>query len=82
MEVELNYGHGKLPVGLPDDLQVTVLRKPPMPVLHDPAAAVRKALQEPVGTVSLAQLARAASRATIAICDIIARCRIVCSFIR
>ena len=70
MEVELNYGHGKLPVELPDDLQVTVLRKPPMPVLHDPAAAVRKALQEPVGTVSLTQLARAASSATIAICDI------------
>jgi lactate racemase len=70
MQVELNYGRGKLPVELPDDLQVTVVRKPPMPVLPDPSAAVRKALQEPVGTPSLDQLARAARSATIAICDI------------
>ena len=70
MHVELNYGRGKLPVELPDDLQVTVVRKPPMPVLPDPSEAVRKALQEPVGTASLDQLARAARSATIAICDI------------
>ena len=31
MQVELNYGRGKLPVQLPDDFQVTVLRKLPMP---------------------------------------------------
>jgi nickel-dependent lactate racemase len=70
MHVELNYGRGKLPVELPDDLQVTVVRKPPMPVLPDPSEAVRKALQEPVGTASLDQLARAARSATSAICDI------------
>jgi len=70
MHVELNYGRGKLPVELPDDLQVTVVRKPPMPVLPDPSGAVRKALQEPVGTAPLDQLARAARSATIAICDI------------
>ena len=70
MEVELNYGRRKLPVALPDELQVTVVRKPSMPVLPDPSAAVQKALQEPVGTASLDQLARAARSATIAICDI------------
>ena len=47
MQVELNYGRGKLPIQLPDDLQVTVLRKQPMPVPADPLAAVRKALLEP-----------------------------------
>ncbi len=70
MQVQLNYGRGKLQVELPDDLHVTVVRKPLMPVLTNPSAAVRKALQEPVGTASLDQLASAARNATIAICDI------------
>src|SRR5580704_14735548 len=70
MQVELNYGHHTLPVELPDDVQVSVVRKPPMPVLTDPLAAVRKALQEPVGAASLDQLAGNARSAAIAICDI------------
>ncbi len=70
MQVELNYGRRNLSVELPDELQVTMVRKPPMPVLPDPSAAVRRALGEPVGTAPLAQLARAAQSATIAICDI------------
>jgi lactate racemase len=70
MQVELNFGRGKLPIELPDDVRVTVIRKPPMPVLSDPSAALTKALQEPVGTASLVQLARTASSAAIGICDI------------
>ncbi|MBV9106757.1 MAG: nickel-dependent lactate racemase [Verrucomicrobia bacterium] len=70
MQVELNYGRSKLRVELPDSLRITVLRKPPMPVVPNPAAAVQKALQEPVGTKSLAQWARAARSAAIAVCDI------------
>ena len=70
MQVELNYGRGNLPFELPDELEAHVVRKPPMPVIPDPSAAVRQALEEPVGTVPLAQLARAARSATIAICDI------------
>jgi lactate racemase len=70
MEVELNYGRRKLCVDLPDDLQVTMVRKLPMPVLPDPTESVRKALREPVGAPSLHQLAGAARSATIAICDI------------
>lgn len=46
MHLELNYGRGTLPVDLPPDLQVTVV-DPPMPVLPDPAAAVRAALAAP-----------------------------------
>jgi hypothetical protein len=53
MQVELNYGRGKLPVQLPNDFQVTVLRKQPMPVLADPSAAVYKAFRETVGTAPL-----------------------------
>src|ERR1700740_704794 len=70
MQVELNYGRRTLPVELPDELEVTVVRKPPMPVLHDPATAIRKALDEAIGSASLGQLARHARNATIAICDI------------
>jgi lactate racemase len=70
MHFDLNYGRRTLPVELPDDLPVTVVRKPAMPVLPDPVAAVHKALREPVGGPSLEQLARSASSAAIAICDI------------
>src|ERR1700693_3822460 len=70
MQIELTYGRGKLPIALPDNLHVTVVRKPPMPVLPNPLAAIRKALREPVGTASLDQLAREARSASIAICDI------------
>jgi lactate racemase len=70
MRVELNYGRRTLPVELPEELPVTVVRKPAMPVLSDPVAAVLQALREPVGTPSLERLARNARSAAIAICDI------------
>src|SRR3984893_8594015 len=70
MQVELNYGRRTLPVELPDNVQVTVVRKPSMPLVRDPARAIGKALQEPIGAASLDQLARNARSATIAICDI------------
>lgn len=70
MRVELSYGRGTLPVELPDDLEVTVVRKPPMPVLDDPAAAVRAALAAPVAARPLAQEARGAASACILICDL------------
>ena len=70
MQVELNYGRDKLPIDIPNDLQVTVLRKPAMPVLSDRQGAVLWALAKPVGTAPLAELARTAGSAVIAICDI------------
>src|SRR5437868_3569147 len=70
MRVELNYGRRKLPIELPDQLRVTVLRKPAMPVLPDPRGAVLTALARPAGTAPLAELARKARSAAIAICDI------------
>ena len=42
--IELNYGRGRLPVDLADDLDLRMIRKRPMPVLPDPEAAVREAL--------------------------------------
>lgn len=70
MRVFLNYGRGTLPVDLPPDLEVTVVRKPPMPVLPDPAAAVRAALAAPMGLPPLAEFARGRANACILICDI------------
>jgi len=68
--VELNYGRGRLPVELDDALEVTVVRKPAMPLLAEPQAAVRAALAAPVGVAPLAELARGCKTACILICDI------------
>lgn len=69
MRVELNYGRGTLPVDLPPDLDVTVVRKPAMPVLPDPGAAVRAALAAPDGLPPLTAFARGHDSACILICD-------------
>lgn len=70
MRLELNYGRGRFPLELPADLNVTVVRKPPMPVEQDPAGAVRRALANPVSARPLAEAARGLRSACILICDI------------
>ncbi len=70
MQIDLRYGHGNLAVRFPDDLDVTVVRKPAMPVLEDGEAAMRAALAAPVGARPLAEEARGARSACILICDI------------
>lgn len=70
MRVELNYGRGKLEVTLPDDLDVTVIRKRVMPIDADAHGAIARALANSVGAPSLAQLATRAKSACILICDI------------
>ncbi len=70
MRVELSFGRGTLAVDLPGELDVTVIRKPAMPVLPDPAAAVRTALARPTGLPPLEAFARGRDSACILICDI------------
>jgi len=70
MRVELNYGRGTLPLELPDDLAVTVIRKAAMPVVVDAEASVRAALATPVGSRTLMEEARGCRTACILICDI------------
>jgi lactate racemase len=70
MHFELNYGRGKLPIDLPEWLEVKVIRKPAMPVEPDPTGAVLRALQQPINSLPLGQLAKRASSVAIAICDI------------
>ena len=70
MRVHLNYGKGQLPLELPDDLEVEVIRKKAMPLAADPAAAVAEALAQPVGAAPLTEAAKGARTACILICDI------------
>ena len=70
MRVELNYGKGTLPVDLPDDLDVKIIRRPTMPVVADPKAAMRVALAKPVGAPPLKELARGKKSCCVLICDL------------
>ena len=70
MQIDLSYGRGTLALRLPDGLEVTVIRKPAMPLLADPVGAVRAALSRPVGARPLVEEARGKKTACILICDI------------
>ncbi|MGH8631981.1 MAG: nickel-dependent lactate racemase [Burkholderiales bacterium] len=70
MRVELSYGKGFLPVEFDERWQVSVIRKPPMPVEPDPQSAVRAALSQPVDARILAAEAKGARSACVLICDI------------
>ena len=67
---EILYGRGTLRVDLPSDADVTVVRKPAMPLIDDPQQVVADALVHGVATPSLADFARGKNSACIAICDI------------
>lgn len=68
--VDLPYGRERLVVRLPASSEVTIIVKPPMPVVKDPLAAVKSAFDNPVGTDRLEVLASDCSTACIALCDI------------
>jgi len=70
MKVDLFFGKSGLSVDIPDDIDVTVIRKHPMTPLEDPPSAVREALENPVDSLPLSVLARGKKNACILICDI------------
>lgn len=70
MRLELSFGRGTLPVDLPDDLDVTVVRKPAMPVVADPVGALRASLAAPAGARALVEEARGARSACVLVCDV------------
>ncbi len=69
-EIELRYGRGFHTVKIPDAADVTVIRKPAMPVIDDPHQAVRNALMDCIDSPSLSSVACQGQSACIAICDI------------
>ncbi len=70
MHIDLRYGKGSYRLALDPAWGVTVIRKPEMPLLADPVAAVRAALAQPVGARPLSEEARGAKTACILVCDI------------
>ena len=70
MTIDLLYGRGTVSLAPPPGCVPTVVAKHAMPVLADPAAAVARALAEPVGVPALPALARGRRSACILICDI------------
>jgi nickel-dependent lactate racemase len=70
MRIDLAYGKTGLPLELDDPLHITVVRPAFVPGLPDPAAAVRAALREPIGSPPLRELVRPGSRVGVVFSDI------------
>jgi nickel-dependent lactate racemase len=70
MRVHLEYGRTGLDVELPDANTVGCLRYRPLQPLAEPEAAVRRSLQEPIGSPPLAHLARGRRSACVVISDV------------
>ncbi|MBM3966802.1 MAG: nickel-dependent lactate racemase [Planctomycetes bacterium] len=68
--IDIRYGKGELHVRLPRGCEPTVIRKPAMPLLDQPATSIIDSLRKPVGSPPLAQLAKSAKRVCVVICDI------------
>jgi nickel-dependent lactate racemase len=70
MHIDLAYGKTGLPLELDDSLHITVVQPAFVPGLPDPAAAVRAALREPIGSPPLRELVRPGSRVGVVFSDI------------
>jgi nickel-dependent lactate racemase len=70
MRIIMRYGKEGFPLDLPDDLDVTLIRKKAMPVLENPREAVKKAFLSPVACKPLREEAKGCRSACILICDI------------
>lgn len=70
MKIPLKYGRGEIEVELPRGVDVSVIRKPVMPLLAELSVAIAAALDDPTCSPTLERLASNASTACIAICDI------------
>jgi nickel-dependent lactate racemase len=70
MRIKLDYGRTGLEVTLPDDRLVGPLAIKNATPLADPVGAIERAIAQPTGTPSLAEVARGRKNACILICDI------------
>ena len=70
MRITLAYGTRGLNLELPGDWDVTVLAKPPMPLLADPPSAIASALDSPLGCGRVGEEARGCASACILVCDV------------
>ena len=70
MHIKMHYGKTGLPLDLPDDWDITVIRKKPMPILHNPVKTLKEIFEHPASVKPLAELASGRRNACILICDI------------
>ncbi|MGZ5515561.1 MAG: lactate racemase domain-containing protein, partial [Candidatus Aminicenantales bacterium] len=70
MRFNLAYGKTGLPLELDDALDVTAVAPTFVPALADPAAAVRAALEAPIGSPPLREVARPGMRVGVIFSDI------------
>ena len=68
MQVDLPYGASSLKVDVPENARVVIPAE--MSGIQDERAEIRRALDHPIGTASLSQLARGKADAVIVINDI------------
>ncbi len=69
-DIEIAFGHGVLPVQLPQGAVPTVIRKAVLPKLPDNHEAILHAFDHPVGASALRDLVKDRRSACILICDI------------
>ena len=70
MRIKLAYGKTGLPLELDDALDVTVVEPTFVPALPDPGAAIRAALEAPIGSPPLRELIRSGMRVGVIFSDI------------
>src|SRR5260221_3143543 len=70
MQLTLDYGRTGLTVTLPDDRVVGPLAIRPAAPLADPVAAIAAAIQNPIASRPLAEIAKGRKNACILACDI------------
>jgi nickel-dependent lactate racemase len=68
--VEIAFGRGQLDVALPAGAEPTIIRKVALMKLADQPLAIRQALEHPVASKPLSELAKGRKSACILICDI------------
>ncbi len=70
MRVRLAFGRSGVELNLPDGFRYRVLESRSAEALEDPESGIEAALDLPVGSLPLSELARGKRTAAISICDI------------
>ncbi len=70
MQIRMDYGKNGLYIDVPENNLMCILSMQVSDHVEDPDAAVRKAIDQPIGTRPLAELAMGKENACIVICDI------------
>ena len=70
MQIKMRYGHGTLPINIPDNNLAGILETSESEPLGDADAAVQQAIAEPIASPALAELARGRDSACIVISDV------------